>query len=101
MKLWGKAFGIACIAELLLAVVIAALDVTKFRAINQGILSALGLYHILAVSLASTVLNFVWMWHGVASQPLRTPLALHYFLVFVFQVILTTPIVYGLLKLVD
>ncbi len=97
MKGWIKAVAIACLVELLLLVPLAIAQLTHSKKLIQSLLTCLTFYHMLSISLAFTVLNTIWAWHGPASQPIRTPETLLYLLVGVFQVVLTTPIIYGLL----
>ncbi len=97
MKMWSKSLGIACLLESLVACGTAAAHFANPRFLKPGILSFLAVYHMFAISLASISLHVVWTWHGPTSEPVRTPAFLEYALVFVFQVLLTAPIVYGVL----
>jgi hypothetical protein len=90
MKTWIKAFGIACIAEFPLLIGLATTNYEKF------VSRVLTMYHMFAISLAFSVLQVIWNrqpWSKTAS----TPDAAVFFLVFAFQALLTTPIVFLIL----
>ena len=101
MKTWTKAIGIACLVELLLAVGFAMMHFANSKKLIQGLLNCLTMYHMFSISLAFSVLNVIWAWPGPGREPIRTSYALLYVLVFVFQVMLTTPVVYLLLRWIN
>jgi hypothetical protein len=102
VKAWIKAVGMACVVELL-CVIPLAMAIARGQPANgkfvDGFLNFLSLYHMFAITLAFSVLNIIWAWHGPAGQPIATPNSLLYVLIYVFQLILTTPIIYGLIRL--
>jgi hypothetical protein len=74
------------------------MHIANSKKLIQGLLSCLTMYHMFAISLAFSVLNVIWAWPGPGRKPIRTSDALLYVFIFVFQVMLTTPIVYLLLR---
>jgi hypothetical protein len=91
MKIWIKAIGVACLVELPLLIPLAV----KWSVSPEKVIpDFLTMYHVLAIPLAITVLNIIW---NHQSHP-STPDAVLFFLVYAFQVMLTTPVMFFLLK---
>jgi hypothetical protein len=95
MKTWIKAVSIACLVEFPLLLGLATMNSDTL------IPRVLTLYHMFAISFAFGVLNIIWAWPGPGREPIRTSTALTYFPVYVFQVILTTPIIFLLWRWID
>jgi hypothetical protein len=98
MKEWIKAAGIACLVEIFPVLVLAATGRANSEKLISRLLTG---YHMFSISFAFTVLNIIWSWPGPGRESIRTSGALTYFLVYAFQVLLTTPIIYGLLRGID
>jgi hypothetical protein len=98
VKVWIKAVGIACLVELLFVMGLVTMHLADAKTLNPRILTFLSLYHMFAISLTYTVLNIIWAWPGPGREHIRTSNTLMYLLVYLFQVVITTPIFYGLLR---
>ena len=76
VKAWIKAVGVACVVELL-CVIPLAMAIARGQPANgkfvDGFLNFLSLYHMFAITLAFSVLNIIWAWHGPANCYVKQP----------------------------
>ncbi len=96
MKNWIKAVAVACLVELPLIVTLKTTPVAEY---HKFIPSVLGWYHLPGIWFANVVL-LIWN-PGPRLGPTPASNAVFWLTIFSVQVLLTTPVVYGLWRWID